>query len=342
MRKNLLWAAAAVIAAAGAQPARAEDGRMSMVVGYNPGGSYDFYARVVAKHMGAYLPGKPAIIVKNMPGVASIKAANYLYVQAPRDGSVIGEVTQTLAVDQRLKVNKNAHYDASKFNWIGRVASNVELSVVWHTSPAKTIEEAKKVEIVMGATSPRGTSVMFPTVLNRTAGTKLRMVTGYKGTTGALNAMERGEVQGSHTTWISLKTRHQAWLRDKTITILVQYGPSRHPDLPDVPTVVEAAKPGKDRAVAALVASSTDIGRSFLAPPEVPAGKVAALRAAFDKMMKDQKFASEVARFGGELLPLDGEGVEKLVAEALATPDDVAELAKKITALPGGKKKKKK
>jgi tripartite-type tricarboxylate transporter receptor subunit TctC len=306
----------------------------TLIVGYNPGGGYDFYARMVGKHLGNHVPGNPNFIVKNMGGAGSKKAANHLYNAAERDGSAIGIIGQAIPIEQRLGVGKKAiNFDAAKFTWLGRVADNIEITVGWHTAPVKTIEEARTTEILVAGTSPTGTSVVFPTLLNRTAGTKLKVITGYKGTNGCLLAMERGEVQASHAGWVTLTARKASWLRDKKVNVLVQYARTPHPDLKDVPTIVQLARSDRDRAAAALFASSAEVGRSVVAPPGLPADRVKALRAGFMKMVGDPKFKSEMARTGGEINSLPGEDLQKLVAEIMATPDDIAELTREYTMI---------
>ncbi|MDH3242774.1 MAG: tripartite tricarboxylate transporter substrate-binding protein [Alphaproteobacteria bacterium] len=314
--------------------------RINFVVGYNTGGGYDFYARRVAAFYGRFIPGNPTFLVKNMPGVGSVKAANHLYNTAARDGSVIGLLSQTIPVKQRVRSKKvPVKYDAAKFNWLGRIADEVEVTVVWHTAPVKTIEDAKKTEIILASTTASGTLTTLPTLMNRAAGTKFRIVTGYKGTNGAMLAMERGETQGSGATWTTLKSRRPDWVKKKLIRPLVQYAPKRHPELPDVPTCIELIKDPKARAAAALIASSAEVGRSVMAPPGIPGDRVKALRKAFMGMLNDAKFKADMIKLGGEISPLDGTDLQKIVIKALAAPDDVAALALKYTTVKRKKRK---
>lgn len=314
--------------------------RITLVVGYNPGGGYDFYARRVAAFYGRSIPGNPTILVKNMPGVGSVKAANYLYNTAERDGSVIGLMSQTIPVKQLVRKKRvPVKYDASKFTWLGRIVDNVEVTVVWHTSPVRTIKDAMKSEVILAATTPSGTLATLPTLTNNVAGTKFRVVTGYKGSNGAMLAMERGEAQGSGSTWSTLKTRRPEWIAKKLIRPLVQYAPKRHPELPDVPTCIELAANPKARAAASLIASSAEVGRAILAPPNLPATRVKALRKAFMEMMKDEKFKADMIRLGGDMSPLDGEALQKIVIESLKAPADVAALALRYTTVKRKKRK---
>ena len=316
--------------------------RIDFIVGYNTGGGYDFYARRVAAHYGRFIPGNPNFLVKNMPGVGSVKAANYLYSTAAQDGSAIGLLSQTIPVKQMVRAKKvPVRYDAAKFNWIGRIADNVEVTVAWHTSPIRTIQDAMKSELILAATSPSGTLATLPTLMNKAAGTKFRIVVGYKGSNGAMLAMERGETQGSGATWSTLKTQRPDWVKKKLIVPLVQYTLKRHPELPDVPTCVEIITEPKARAAAALIASTAEVGRAVMAPPGIPAARVKALRTAFMEMMKDAKFKADMIKLGGEMGPLHGEELQKVVIEALATPADVAALALKYTTVARKKKKKK-
>lgn len=329
--RTTILVTAAVGAIVTAPGARAADKQVRLIVGYNPGGGYDFYARLIASHLGDHLPGKPVVIVQNMPGVGSIKAANYIYQQAPRDGSVIGMVGDSIAIDQRL--GKSAiQYDAARLNWIGRMADNVEVSVVWQTSPVQTIQQAMKQRVVCAGTSPDGTTFQLPAILNQTAGTKIEVVTGYDGTNGSLLAMERGETQCSHATWVTLAAQHADWVRDQKINVLVQYAPERIEGMRDVPTSVELARPGRDRAVAALFASAAAVGRAVMAPPEVPASEVELLRAAFMATMKDPKFLAAVHKANGDLAPLDGAELQKVIGDAMALPEDVAVAAREALA----------
>lgn len=352
MTKGVIWVGAlAGLSAAwlGAGPAAADEvtdfyknKRIDLIVGYHPGGGYDFYARRVAAFYGRFIPGKPSILVKNMPGVGSVKAANYLYNTAARDGSVIGLLSQTIPVKQRVRRKKvPVKYDAAKFNWLGRITDNVEVTVVWHTSPVKTIQDAMKTPVILAATSPAGTLATLPTLMNKAAGTKFKIVPGYKGSNGAMLAMERGEAQGSGSTWSTLKTRRPDWLAKKLVRPLVQYAPKRHPELPNVPTCIELASTPKARAAAALIASSAEVGRAVMAPPGIPAVRVKALRKAFMEMMKDAKFKAAMIKLGGDISPLDGAALQKVVIEALAAPDDVAALALKYTTVKRSRKKKK-
>ena len=285
---------------------------VSMIVGYNPGGTYDLYARMAARHLPRHLPGNPTIVVKNMEGVGSVKAANFLYGQAPRDGSTLGVVTQSLALQQVLK-HKAVQYDARKFGYIGRLTDAAEVTIVWHTVPVQTIADARKREVILGATSPDSSSDTNPRLMNEFAGTKFKIVLGYKGTTGALNAMERGEVEGSLAVVQSLLVQNKDWIQDKKIRVLVQYALDRHPAFPDAPAMAELGDTKEDKEVLRLYGSTAAVGRYLMVPPDVPRDRLAALRAAFDAMVKDPTFLKDMEGKNLDLAPMSGEKLQALI-----------------------------
>lgn len=293
--------------------------QISFFIGYNPGGTYDIYSRLAAAHLSRHIPGQPAIVPKNMPGVASLKAASYLYSQAPRDGTAIGMVAQSVALEQLLK-NPGVQYDVAKFDWLGRLTTAVEVTVVWHTVPVKTIQDAMTRETVLGATSAGGTSDGMPKLMNKFAGTKFKLVLGYPGTTGAMLAMERGEVEGSHATAENLVIGKPDWLRDKTVAVLVQYSTERHRAFPDVPTMVELGKTPEDRQILKLFGDTAEIGRAILTPPDVPKDRLAMLRKAFDAMVTDPKFIAEMEQRKMEFDPMSGEELQKRIQATLELP----------------------
>ena len=288
---------------------------ISIIIGYNPGGTYDTYARIAAKHLGRLIPGHPNIISKNMPGVASIKAANYLYAQAPRDGSVLGVISQGTALQQVLK-HRAVHYDARKFRWLGRLTTAVECTVVWHTVPVKTIEDAKKRQVILAATSPRSSTETNPKLMNSLVGTKFKTVLGYKGTNGSLLAMERGEVEGSLAVVQNLLIRKPQWVRDKKIRVLVQYSLKRHPAFPDAPAMAELGSTPEDTKILKLFGGTAEVGRSVMVPPGVPQDRLKALRAAFSAMLRDKAFLADAKKRKMEIDPLSGEQLQALVEDA--------------------------
>jgi tripartite-type tricarboxylate transporter receptor subunit TctC len=330
----ILTGLAAVLAASPARSETAEDffkgKQISLIIGYNPGGPYDVYGRLVATILPRYIPGQPSIVPRNMPGVGSAKAANYLYGQASRDGLTIGMVGQQLAVTQAVG-DPAVEYDMRKFNWLGRLTSGGEVSIVWHTAPVRTIADATARETTLAATSAGSASDSMPLLMNRLAGTKFKMVKGYPGITGTVLAMERGETDGAHSTVEQLLFGKQDWLREKKIAVLVQYSQARHPAFKDVPAMVEFGKTAEDKQILALFGSTAEIGRSMLATPEIPADRFAVLRKAFATMLADPAFRQEVEKRNLEVDPLSGEALQQRISETLAISPEVAKRAMELS-----------
>lgn len=282
-------------------------------IGFAPGGSYDYFGRLLARHLGHHLPGNPNVVAASMPGAGSFTAANFLYSRAPRDGTALGIVSQTMAIEQALGTS-GVQYQASRFNWIGRAASVDEVSFTFHTSKTKTIQDAMTNETVMASTGAGSPSESYLKLLNAVAGTKFKLVGPYPASNDAMLAMERGEVDGALTSYNTLQVSRRDWLRTGKINILVQYG-ERSPDLPNVPLAVELAKSDEDRALLSFYVSSEQMGRSFLAPPDLPPERVAMLRKAYDETMQDEEFLSEIKKSHTEFSPMSGDKVQRLVAE---------------------------
>ena len=297
--------------------------QIHLIIGYNPGGAYDVYARITAALLPKYIPGNPKIVAQNMPGVGSAKAANYLFQQASRDGLALGVIGQQLPVSQVLG-DASAKFDMRQFQWLGRFTSGAEASVIWHTSPTKSLADAMKRETLLAATSAGSSSDSFPLLMNRIAGTKFKMAKGYSGITGTVLAMERGETEGAHSTLEQLLFANKDWLREGKATVLVQYTTERHPAFPNVPAMVEFGKSPLDKQVLHLFAGTADIGRAVMAPPGVPAERLAILRKAFDTMLNDPAFKAEIEKRNLEFGPMPGEELQRRVDAMLdATPDVV-------------------
>jgi tripartite-type tricarboxylate transporter receptor subunit TctC len=328
--RTLLAALAMVLIGAAAHCETAEEffrnKQISLIIGYNPGGTYDLYSRLAATLLPRYIPGNPTIVPKNMPGVGSVKAANYLFGQAPKDGLTIGMIGQQLALTQALR-DPTVEYDMRQFNWLGRFTPVVEVTVVWHTSPVKTIEDASKREATLAATSAGSTSDSMPGLMNRLAGTRFKIIKGYPGTSGSILAMERGETEGAHATVENLLFGKADWLREKTISVLVQYAQERHPAFPNVPAMVEFGRTTEDKQVLALFGSTAEIGRSLMTPPGIPADRLAILRNAFAAMVADPAFKAEIEKRNMEFGPMSGEELQKRIADTLDVPPTVVSRA---------------
>jgi tripartite-type tricarboxylate transporter receptor subunit TctC len=299
---------------------------ITIYVGYTAGGSYDLYGRLIARHLGSHLPGKPTMVVQNMPGAGSLKAANYLYEVAPRDGTALGVVVESAALEQAL-ANPAALYDAAKLTYVGRAATSNNVFMVWHTAKAQSLEDAREMPVLLASTGPGSIAETVPKLTNALAGTRFKLISGYPASTEAMLAMERGEVDGSSSSWAAVKAGKQDWLNEKKIKIILQTTPERIAELPDAPCLGELGATAQDRQLFALYASGSAIGRSLIGPPGIPAERVAALREGFDAMVKDDEFVADAQKLNVELEPLPGAAVARLVAAALAVPADVKERA---------------
>ncbi|HTI88843.1 MAG TPA: tripartite tricarboxylate transporter substrate-binding protein [Alphaproteobacteria bacterium] len=329
-----LIAPAAVLLSAG--PATAQNAAQSvesfykgrtvdMVVGSDAATEYTRDARLLIAHMAQYIPGKPTIIVKNMPGASSIKAANYLYRIAPKDGSVMAIVNKGVPMYEATKL-QGVDYTSADFGWIGSMSKTNSVVVTWKTSPVKTIADARRAEAKIGAIGLSGTMAGYPFLMNATLGTKFKVIAGYTGSAAVNLAMERGEVDGRGTySWDFFKSDNPNWRAEKKYNLLVQIGFEKEPDLPDVPLLTELARDDKQRAVFELISIDSMIARPVLAPPAIPEERLAALRAAFDKAMKDPELLRDAAKMQSTVAPVPGTEVATLVKRVVSVTPDVVE-----------------
>ena len=323
---------AALLSLAALQPAYSQQAvedfyrgkQLDMVIGYSPGGTYDLYARLVARFLGNYIPGKPVIVPRNMPGAGSRVATKWVYAIAPKDGTVLATSDQSLSVEQAMG-DKQLDVDTTKLVYIGNPNADNNTTVTWYTSGIKTIDDAKKKQVVMGATGG-STSSQYPKAMNALIGTKFKIIIGYPGGNEINLAMEKGEVDGrGSNAWGSWKATRPDWLRDKKINILVQIGLSKAPDLPDVPLLIDLARNDEDRALLKLLSASSTIGRPVFTTPGAPAERVQALRDAFDRMVKDPAFLAETEKEHFDINPVSGAEMQKIVADIVATPKPIAD-----------------
>ena len=311
---------------------------VNLYIGFAAGGSYDYYGRLVSRYMGRHLPGQPTVVAQAMPGAGSFKAANYIYNVAPKDGTAMGIVSQTMALEEALQT-PGIQYKSAEFNWIGRLTNIIEVTLTWETSKAKTVQDAMQYETPVASTGPGSPSMGYPLLVNAVAGTKFKIITGYPGSTDGMLAMERGEVDGALTSWNTLKVSKQNWLQGKKINILIQYTFERSPELPNVPTIIEMGKSEQDKQMLAFYASGGEIGRSFLATPGIPADRVKAMRAAFDATMQDADFKAEIDKSKSEFNPLPGDQVQKLILEMAKAPPAVIERMQAVLRTGAGESK---
>jgi tripartite-type tricarboxylate transporter receptor subunit TctC len=284
-----------------------------IIVALGTGGDYDAYARLAGRWLGKHLPGSPSVVVQNMPGAGGIIAANHVYNVAPKDATVIGALHANTALAQVIGT-PNVEYDARQFNWIGRTASGgLDVHHTWHTTGIKSFDELLKREVVVGGGGPTSASVVLPTAVNSMMGGKLKILAGFKGTAETTLALERGEIDMALQNWENLRRMSVDWLRDKKINLIVQYGLQRHPELPDVPTIMELAKTDEQRQVWTLLLRPSTIGYSLTLPPGVPADRVALLRKAFVEMAKDPEMRAEAAKSNLDVEPVAGEQLAETV-----------------------------
>jgi len=311
-------------------PARADDvadffrGKtVRIVVGVGVGSGYDLNARLLARHLPNYIPGHPAVIVQNQPGAGSLTMTNQLFVAGPFDGTAIGASFNGMPTTPLLQPAA-AHFDPNKLIWLGSTNRETQVTYVWHTAPVQRLEDLKTTELIVGAQAPGSTQYDFPVLANALFGYRFKVITGYESTPKIHLAMERGEVQGNGATnWTTIKLLNANWIDEKKIRVLGQWGLKRHPELPDVPLVLDLAQNDADRQALRLALARLEYGRPFFLPPGVPVERVAALRRAFDAAMKDPELLAEAEKSKIEIDPLPGEEVSELVKQVNATPPDV-------------------
>ena len=330
----LLAALPASIASA-QSPADFYKGRtVELYVGYSVGGAYDLYARTIARFLGRHIPGNPTVIVKNMEGGGSLRLANWLFRVAPKDGSVLATIGRGTGFDPILG-QQGAQFDGTKFTWLGSANNETSVCVAWNaTSGISKFEDLLTKQMTVGGTSMSADTDQFPKVIDGVFGAKMKIVSGYPGGNDVVLAMERGEIQGRcGWSWSSIMSTHKAWIDEKKITVLVQLALRKHPDLPNVPLIMDLAKTDEQKQVLKLIFARQTMGRPYLAPPGIPADRAAALRKAFMDTMADKDFLVEAEKEKLEITPVDGADLQNLVAEVYATP---AEIEKKAAALLNG------
>lgn len=330
-----LAVSAAALGAAHAEGPHAEmfaGKNITVLIGYAAGGTYDATARLLARHMGRHVPGAPNMIPQNMPGSGGIKTILHLYTVAPRDGTMLGMLSRSYPIEPVFNPQA-AKYDPARFNPIGSTSTEVSVGVVWHTHGIKSIDDLQTRQITTGATGTTDDTGRFPTLLRNLTGAKIKVVTGYPGGNDVTAAMEKGEVDARFGwSWGSLKSRSKPWLDEKKVNILVQMALEKAPDLPDTPLIMDFAKSDIDRQALELLFIPQAVAWPLVAPADVPADRVAALRRAFDATMQDQAFLSEAARLRIDVEPVTGEAMQKIVQRIGTFQRPVIDRALALTA----------
>ena len=334
LMRNIVACGLSVLAMTSIASAQTEDaffkGRtLSVNIGFGNTGSYDFYGRLLSRHIGRHVPGAPTVIVQNMPGAGSTKLANWMYSVAPKDGTAIGIASQTVALEEVLGAS-GVQYQAARFNWIGRLTSSGEVMIVSAASGVRSIEDIRRREIVVGTTGAGSPSQGYPMLMNAGANAKFKIVTGYPSSGDVLLALEKGEVEAASGLLSHLHASHKDWLDQKKVHILLSETVERMPAIPDVPAVSELGVTPEDSAMLRLYASTASVGRAFFAPPDMRAERVATLRAAFEAMVKSAEFLADAEKLHADITPMGGAELQKIVAATSQTPPAIVARMKKV------------
>jgi tripartite-type tricarboxylate transporter receptor subunit TctC len=327
-----------LLAAAVTLPIRADgvedfykDRTITLIAGYSSGGGFDLYARVVANHLGRHVPGQPRIIVQNMPGAGSMRAANHLYNVAPKDGSVIS-LTRSPVIEPLVGAT-GAAFDATKFTWLGSGASDLTVCGLLGNPKVKTMADARQTEFTLGGLGPGSDEDMYAKILRKLLGLKIHLVSGYPGGAELILAVERGELDGRcGWAYSSIKISKPDWVAEKKIKLLNVLALERSPELPDVPAIMEFATSERQRQIFKFVLNAQTLGRPFAAPPGIPADRAAALRKAFDATMSDPALLAEMKAKKLDVEPIRWQSIETLLKDLYATPKEVVEETRAIIA----------
>ena len=314
---------AALCCAAGARAETIEEfyrkTPLSVYVGSGAGGGFDEIARVFTPHLARHLPGAPSVVIKNMPGAGGLLNVNFMYNSAPRDGSAIAAPFNTVFM-LPLFGDAAAKFNPRDFTWLGSLDRQTATCNVWHTSDIRSLEDAKKREISVGATGTNATPAIFPAVLNALLGTKFKVISGYS-TNEMRLAMERGETEGvCGLAWQTYKAIAPQWIAEKKIRVLAQMGLAKHRELPDAPLALDMFANAADRRVFELVVLPQEFGRPFLAPPGLPPDRAAALKTAFDEALVDPAFLADAKKIRLDIDAMSGGEIRALLEGAYAAP----------------------
>jgi tripartite-type tricarboxylate transporter receptor subunit TctC len=303
---------------------------VSMVIGYSAGGGYDTYARFLARFIGKHIPGAPTIVPQQMAGAGSLRAANYIYSVAPKDGSVFGTFSRSMGISPLID---KAQFDSRKFTWLGSITDDDTLCVTWHTSAIKTWNDFITKPSAFGGEGSGSDPDIWVALYDNVFGAKAKLVSGYPGTNDIALAMERGEVDGMcGYSWSTIKSTHPEWLADHSINFIVQAALQKQPDLGDVPLASDLMTDPEGLAITKVLLASQAMARPFAAPPGIPDDRKAALIGAFDETMKDPDFLAEAQKLQFEVRPVSAATIDQLLAEVYATPKDVLARAAKAIA----------
>jgi tripartite-type tricarboxylate transporter receptor subunit TctC len=313
-------------------PAAADDfyrGKtINLLIGHEAGGEYDTHARLVGRHIFKHIPGSPTIVAQNMTGASGMRVTNYLYNSAPKDGTVIAMVAENILQNQAFG-ESGIQYDARRLNWIGSMTHTSEIVITWATTGIKTVDDAKKREVVIGTSTKLTMHYVMSTIMNEFLGTKFRIITGYKGGTSMNLAVERGEVDARVIAWSALKLDKPEWVAEKKVNVLAQMG-GKAADLPNVPSVEDLVTNHEDLELIELFNSSNRLGRPLATAPDTPPDRVKMLRDAFDATMKDPAFLADTRKAHIDVGPVRGVEMAEETEHVLATPPAIVQRAKEL------------
>jgi tripartite-type tricarboxylate transporter receptor subunit TctC len=305
---------------------------VTIVVGYTVGGGYDVLARVLARHFGRHIPGNPSVVVQNMPGAGSLRAANYLYNAAPKDGTMLGIFARGMAMEPLIGMG-GTNFDSRKFAWIGSGTNEVSVCATWHTAKVKTWSDGLTIPFTVAGEGSGSDPDIFSIMLRNVFGSKMRLVSGYPGGADMTLAIERGEVDGRcGWTWSSVKLQRPDWVADHKLNVLIQLATQPSPELPGVPFIFDLATTERQRRIVDLVLSRQEMGRPLVAPPGTPQDRKEALRSAFDATMADADFVTDATARGLEVNPVKGADLDKLLDRLYATSSPILAETKGIIA----------
>lgn len=305
---------------------------VTLIVSDAAGGGYDIMARTIARYLGNHVAGSPRIVVQNMPGAGGIVAMNYLFTNAPKDGTMLAGVDNNTPIEPLLGTPE-AKYDSTKFNWLGSPTMETGLVIVWHTVPVNSIDDLKKRQVSMGSSGANSTPSFYARLLNATLGTHMKLVVGYTGQTDVYLAMERGEVDGFPSMFLNtLNATHPNWRTDGKIRVLLQFGAEREPSLPGIPSAMDLVSRPEDKLLLKAGLAEVSLGRPYLMPPGVPAARVAEMRQAMAATFADPGFLGETRKMNlGVTAPRSGEQLATTIADAYRTPPEIVQRLRKLS-----------
>jgi tripartite-type tricarboxylate transporter receptor subunit TctC len=295
---------------------------IAVAIAFSPGGGYDLYARTMARYMGKYIPGNPALVPQNLPGAGGLRVAQYYSQAAPKDGLTFGTFTRMAGIAPLFDLTQK--YDSSKLTWLGAITDSVSVCITWHTSKVRTWDDFLKLPVTLGGTGPSGELDIFTNLYKNVFGAKIKLVSGYPGTAEIMLAMERGELDGvCGIDWTTIKAQRQRWIDAKSINVIAQAAFHKDPDLPNVPLIMELQNDPEKQQILKLFVSAHEFARPYAAPPDIPPDRAAALVAAFDATTRDPDFIAEAAKHQMEVAPVSGRRLADMLVELYRTPEPI-------------------